>query len=114
MERAGRRLTTGEIEDRRLFGRRCAGGHLLEDQRREVPWMQAVADLMAHAVETDVFQRAFFTPRVEPEGKDSLIGFTELSGSCHDAAAVDPDGEVKGMSILHGQLLGGEFGGSIQ
>ena len=62
LERAGGCQAAGKIEDRRLCGLCCAGGHLLEDQRREIPWMQAVADLMAHAVEPDVFERAFFTP----------------------------------------------------
>jgi hypothetical protein len=40
---------------------------------------------------------------MDPETKDPLIGFPKLSCTGEDAAAVDPDREVKGHAVLEGE-----------
>ena len=76
--------------------------------------MEAVADLVAEAVEADVFQRAAFAPGVDPESEDALVGLAELAGAGHHAAAVDPDREIEGQAVFEGESLGGELGGAVE
>jgi hypothetical protein len=65
--------------------------------------MEAVPDLMSPTPKSDVLQGLPASPGVDPEAKDSLICFAKLSGSSKDSATVDPNGEVKGHSILEGE-----------
>lgn len=65
--------------------------------------MQTIPNLVPHAIEPDILQRSSFPPRMDPERKDPLIGLSELPSAGHDAAAIDPDGEVEGLSIFERQ-----------
>ena len=57
----------------------------------EIARMQAVAHLMTLSAEADVFQGPSFLPRMNPIGKNSLIGAAELAGTGEHAAAIDED-----------------------
>ena len=84
------------------------------DEGKQVAGMESVADLMPETVETDVFEGAPLTEGVDPVSEDALGGMRKLPGSAHDAAAVDPDGKMAHGSILDGEVLARDFGGSVE
>ena len=44
---------------------------------------------------------------VDPISEYALIGRAELAGAGHDAAAIDPDGEIEGQAVFQGHGFGG-------
>ncbi len=97
-QRHGVRRAAAEVGDARLV--LAAMFHLREQHRHEVARMQAVAHLMAVAVEADVFQRTPAQMRIDPERKNSLVGFAELARAREHAAAIDPDGKMERLARI--------------
>ena len=91
-----------------------ASCHLLHEEGDEVSGVEAVADLLAGSAEADVFERATGPPTVDPVGEDPLVGLAKLAGSGQDAAAVDPDGKVKGGAVFERKQLGTELRGPVE
>ena len=81
---AGAAGDVSETIRRGEFGR----GELLDEQRHEIARVEAIADLVAVAAETDVLERAVAQVRVEPVGENALVGAAELAGAREDAAAI--------------------------
>jgi hypothetical protein len=76
--------------------------------------MEAVTDLMSPSPEADIFQRTAAGPRMDPEAKDALIGLPKLPCPGKDPTAVDPNGEVKGHTVLERQQFGALLRRSIE
>ena len=75
--------------------------------------MQAVAHLMAAAVKADVFQRTAAQVRIDPKGKNPLVGLAELSRTGQDAAAVDPYGKMECIGVFQGNDFTRQFAGAV-
>ena len=76
--------------------------------------MQAIANLIALVIESDVLQRAISKPSVDPISKDSLIGPTELTGTGHDTATIDPNRKIEIDSVLQSQTFRSDFSAAIE
>jgi hypothetical protein len=51
---------------------------------------------------------------VDPEGKNPLVGFSELARAGQNPAPVDPDGKVEGRSIFERQGFRAKFGSAVK
>ena len=92
--------STREVDDSisgREFLRR---DDLVEDQGGQVVRVQAIADLVALAIKADVAHRSAAKVAIDPVGEDALVWTTELSGSSHDAAAVNENRETKCLAVF--------------
>src|SRR2546427_8511185 len=76
--------------------------------------MKSVAHLFAGAIEAEIAPRQPCQVRVNPVGKDSLIGRAELARSGEHATAVNPYRKTKGVAILQANGLTGKLGSAIQ
>jgi len=93
--------STADIEDRIYFPARIS--HLSDQERHDIAWVEAIADLISPTPESDVLERPASSPGVDPEAEDSLISLAELPSASEDTATVDPDRKVKSHSILKRQ-----------
>ncbi len=106
--------SAGEI-DHSLIGRELSlREDLLEKQRHQIAGVEAVADLVALAIEADVAERAAVEVGVDPIGEDTLIGATELPSSGHDSTAVDKNLETERLPVFQREHFAGEFCGSVK
>lgn len=76
--------------------------------------MQAVPDLMPLSLESGIAEGAAGNPRVDPVAENPLIGLTKLPGPCKYSTTVDPDGKVKGESILQSEQFGASLGTTVE
>src|SRR5690606_23913660 len=79
-QRHGGLAAPGEVRDA-IGGIEFWPRELLRQNRPEVARVQAVTDLMSFPPETDVLERTPLQPRIDPVGKDPLVGAPELSRS---------------------------------
>ena len=76
--------------------------------------MQAIAGLKPHALEANVFEWRAAQVSIDPVGKNSLIRSPELARSRQHAAAINPNGKIKGVPIFQGKNLRRELASSIE
>ena len=105
-------MTAGEVDGAGFF--RATEIDLLQEERGDIPRMQAVANLESRAAEADVFQRTPSPPGVDPKGENTLIGFAKLSRTGEDAATIDPDGEAVGVAVFEREPLGAELCAAVE
>ena len=101
--------STGEVDDSVGGGEFLRGEDLVEDQGGQVARVEAVADLVALAIEADVAQRPAAEVAIDPVGEDTLVGSTELAGAGHDTAAVDENLEAERLPVFQREHFAGEF-----
>ena len=106
--------SAGEVDDSVRGGEFSGRVDLFEGQRGQVARVEAVADLVALAIEADVAEGSAAEMAIDPVGEDALVWTTELSGSSHDAAAVNENRETEGLSIFQGERFAGEFRGAVE
>ncbi len=70
------------------------------DQPGEIARMQSVPNLESMSTEAKVFQRSSGCVRIQPIGKDSLLGGSELSRACKHSTTVDPDRKLESRRIF--------------
>ena len=92
--------STGEVDDSIGGCEFSRGEDLVEDQGGQVAWVEAVADLVALAIEADVAQRSAAEMAIDPIRKDTLVGSTELPRAGHDSAAVDENLETECLAVF--------------
>ena len=106
--------SAGEVDDSVRGGEFSGRVDLFEGQRGQVAWVQAIADLVALAIEADVAEGPAAEMAIDPVGEDALVWTTELSGSSHDAAAVDENRETKCLAVFQREHFTGEFRGAVK
>jgi len=87
---------------------------LVEDQGGQVARVEAVADLVALAIEADVAQRSAAEVAIDPVGEDSLIWTAKLTSAGHDSAAVNENLETENLSVFQREHFAGEFRGAVE
>src|SRR2546430_3340614 len=88
--------------------------HLLPDKPRHISRMQAVAHLISVSIKTNIPKWLPSQIRVNPKGKDTLVGSTELTSTRKHPATIDPDRQTKSLTILEGEYFRSEFCGSVK
>lgn len=106
--------STGEVDDSIGGCEFSRGEDLVEDQGGQVAWVEAVADLVALAIEADVAQRPAAEVAINPVGEDSLVGTAELPRAGHDSASVDENLETECLAVFQGEHFAGEFRGAVE
>ena len=106
--------SAGEVDDSIGGCEFSRGEDLVEDQGGQVAWVEAVADLVALAIEADVAQRPAAEVAINPVGEDSLVGTAELPRAGHDSAAVDENLETESLSVFQGEHFAGKFRGAVE
>ena len=101
--------STGEVDDSVGGGEFLRGEDLVEDQGGQVTRVEAVADLVALAIEADVAQRSAPQVGIDPIGEDSLVGSAELASTGHDSAAVNENLETERLAVFQREHFAGEF-----
>src|SRR5262249_15680420 len=66
--------------------------HLQGDKTSQISRMHSLPDLMSAAVKSDVLQRVPVAIRMDPERKNALIRFPELTRPRKNSTAVDMHG----------------------
>ena len=101
--------SAGEIDDSVGGRERSLEENLVVDQWGQIARVEAVANLVALAIEADVAQRSTAEMTVDPIGEDALVGSTELPGAGHNAAAVDEYLETERLAVFQCENFAGEF-----
>src|SRR6266849_10104184 len=71
----------------------------------EVSGMQRIAHLKSPATESQILERAPCGVRVQPIGKNALLGRTKLPGARQHSATVDPDWHPKSRRVFLCQMF---------
>jgi hypothetical protein len=87
---------------------------LVEDQWGQIARVEAVADLVALAIEADVAEGSAAEVAVDPIREDALVGSAELTGTGHDTAAVDENFEAERLAVFQREHFAGKFCGSVE
>lgn len=106
--------SAGEIKDSVGGGKFLGEEDLVENERGQVAWVEAVADLMPFSIEADVAEWSPAEMAVDPVGEDALVRAAELARAGHDAAAVDENREAKCLPVFQREHFAGEFRGSVE
>src|SRR5258708_7600786 len=101
-----------DIEDPLVLGMRA--GHLSEDQSSQVIRVKGIADLVTGSMKADVSQRPLAGVGMNPEGENSLLCGSELSGAGQYAATIDPNGHCKRLTIFQRQDLRGTLRAAVE
>src|SRR6476660_2318507 len=92
--------SAAEIHDPRLF--HLCRGELLLQHRKQIARMKTIPSLMSHSIESNIGQSRSSKLRVNPKGKDSLVGSAELPRASEDTTPVNPNRKPEGFAILEG------------
>ena len=76
--------------------------------------MEAIADLVALAIEADVAEGSAAEVAIDPIRKNALVGSTELTGTGHDPAAIDENLETERLAVFQREHFAGEFCRTIE
>ena len=106
--------SAGEVDDSVRGGEFSGGEDLIEGQRGQVARVEAVADLVALAIEADVAEGPAAEMAIDPVGEDALVWTAELTCPGHDAAAVDENRETKCLAVFQREHFAGEFRGAVE
>ena len=106
--------SAGEVDYSIGGGEFLRGEDLVEDQGGQVARVEAVADLVALAIEANVAQRSAAEVAINPVGEDSLVGTAELPRAGHDSAAVDENLEAESLPVFQREHFAGEFRGAVE
>jgi hypothetical protein len=92
------RESAGKVDDARLII--SAMVYLAKQNRSEITRVEAVANLQTRSTEPDVAKRATGHPAVNPIRKNSLVGFSKLTGAGENTAPIDPDRKPKSFAVF--------------
>jgi hypothetical protein len=83
----------------------CIELDLSADEIGKIHWVEAIADLEAHAPVSDEAQWVAVQISMHPVSDDTLVGSAELPCPGHQSASVDPEWKAEGVRVFSREPL---------